>query len=303
MKSVLPALLYMPFILLLSVSGCSPEEAGEKATATAVQDSTDILFTISGLDGPEAVRYNPSEKVYYISNFTGGGSDRDANGYITKASETGEILELKFMSQNSGEYPLHAPRGMYLNDQGLWAADVDGVHLFDTETGEQKNFYSFSEFETGFLNDITGNSSGDIFISDTGTNTVFSIRNGKVDMYRDSLEVSPNGIFYHAADTSLYLAPWRGENRFFRLNAGGETINTTELPGGFFDGAEFFQNQWILSSQLDSAIIFFNPETDTSGIMIRTPGRGADIGINTDKQHIAVPYIAKDRVDIWQIQK
>lgn len=303
MRSILPFTLLIGSTFLFSAGGCNSDEVKKQPVASAIQDSTNILFTISGLDGPEAVRYNPAESVYYISNFTGGGMERDANGFITKASDTGEILDLKFMTLSDGEHPLHAPRGMYLNEEGLWVADIDGVHLFNTGSGDQERFYDFSEFETGFLNDVTGNSSGDIFISDTGTNTVFRISGDEVSVYRDSLSVSPNGIFYHAADTSLYLAPWRGVTSFLKLNSSGKAMQTAELKGGNFDGVEYHNGRWILSSQADSAIIAVNPDNDSAEVIISTPGRGADIGINTDKQHIAVPYIAKNRVDIWNLEQ
>ncbi|HUP21234.1 MAG TPA: hypothetical protein VM778_14955, partial [Gemmatimonadota bacterium] len=48
--------------------------------AGAVQDSTDIVFSITGLSGPEAVRYDPDQDVYFVASFGESGDDpRDAN--------------------------------------------------------------------------------------------------------------------------------------------------------------------------------------------------------------------------------
>ncbi len=73
------------------------------------------------------------------------------------------------------------------------------------------------------------------------------------------------------------------------------------LNGGFFDGLEFLDAKLLSASQQDSSIRVFDGTSNS--VLIKTPGRPADIGINTLQSHIAVPYIALDRVDIWNLKK
>ena len=47
----------------------------------------------------------------------------------------GTIDELQFANGTS-DRPLRAPRGMFVQADTLWAADVDGVHGFDRRTGD-----------------------------------------------------------------------------------------------------------------------------------------------------------------------
>ncbi len=265
-----------------------------------VQDTTDIAFTISGLDGPEAVRFDPKQNVYFISNFTGGGNTQDSTGFITKADAEGNILNLKFMT-GTADAPFHAPRGMFIIENTLWAADVLGVHGFDKSTGEQTAFIDFSDFEIGFLNDISANADGTLFVTDTGTSRVFKVENGTPSIYLDSLPEAPNGITLNPGNQQFVLAPWGGD-QIFRSFSSSDVLNEyATLEGGYFDGIEFLQSNLLAASQQDSSIRYFDGSEST--ILIKTTGRPADIGINTNLNHIAVPYIALDRVDVWNLSK
>ncbi|RFF31757.1 hypothetical protein [Wenzhouxiangella sediminis] len=65
------------------------------------------------------------------------------------------------------------------------------------------------------------------------------------------------------------------------------------------DGIEPWHSGLLIASQEDQAIWFVcDVEAE---ILIRTPGRPADIGLDESGGRIAVPYIALDRVDIWNL--
>ena len=46
----------------------------------------------SGFSGPEAVRYDPDQDVYFVANFNGGGNDLDDNGFISRVDPEGRIV-------------------------------------------------------------------------------------------------------------------------------------------------------------------------------------------------------------------
>jgi hypothetical protein len=281
--------------------GCSSANSPQpNLDLETIQDSTDIAYTITGLDGPEAVRYDPEQDVYFISNFTGGGNDQDSTGFITKADSKGNILELRFMS-GTDEAPLHAPRGMYIMNETLWAADVLGVHGFNKNTGEQTDFVNFSEFEIGFLNDISATDDGILYVTDTGNPRVYKVQEGSVAVFLDSLEYAPNGITLNPENSNFILAPWGGAQTFQAFNSNADIYEFATLKGGNFDGIEFIGSTLFSASQQDSSIRIYNKSTEI--ILIKTTGRPADIGINTQLNHIAVPYIALDRVEIWNLSK
>ena len=69
--------------------------------------------------------------------------------------------------------------------------------------------------------------------------------------------------------------------------------------GGNFDGVEIVDGRILLASQADSSLrVLTNGE---SRRVVRVPGRPADIGVDTRRRRVAVPYIALDRVDVWRL--
>lgn len=284
--------------VFFGVSCTYSESTPPQINFNSVQDTTDIAFSITGLDGPEAVRYDPDQKVYFISNWSGGGNTQNSTGFITKADDEGNIIELKFMT-GTNSYPLHAPRGMFIHNETLWSADVLGVHGFNKNTGEQTHFVDISSLGIGFLNDVSGDENGVLYVTDTGTSKVIKIDNNEASVFLDSLAYSPNGITYNSNTNEFILAPWRGAQTFLSFNFDGKISDFATLNGGYFDGIEFIGETLFSASQSDSSIRVFNSEMEK--MLIKTTGRPADIGINTHLNHIAVPYIALDRVDVWRL--
>lgn len=281
-------------------SACGEQKPASNIDWNSVQDSSDVAFTITNLDGPEAVRFDPEQEVYFISNFTGSGNDQDADGFITKSDAKGSIIEREFMT-GTEKAPLHAPRGMFIVGETLWAADVLGLHGFNRKTGEQTEFVDFSHYEIGFLNDVSADANGVLYVTDSGNPRVYKVENGKASVYLDSLSNTFNGITLNPAKNEFVLAPWGGAQTFFTFNNEQELMEYGTLNGGFFDGLEFIGANLLVASQQDSSIRVYDGES--SSVLIKTPGRPADIGINTLRNHIAVPYVALDRVDIWKLNK
>lgn len=297
MKSLSTVLLL--FILFASCTTEKKEQAIQ-ADFDTVQDSTSILFSVTGLSEPEAVRYDENQDAYFISNWDGNGGDLDSNGFITKVDSEGNVTSFKFMV-GTDESPLHAPRGMFIENGSLWVADVTGVHVFDVETGTHQKFIDFSSFEPGFLNDISGDGSGAIYITDTGKPIVYKIENDEPTLFLDSLEIYSNGITYDTTNDIFVLAPWRQETTFFSFNTSGEVTMHYEFDGGNFDGIEFVDGNLLVASQVDQSIRVHNGTSDR--ILIKTMGRPADIGIDRSNKILAVPYISLDKVDFWSFAK
>jgi DNA-binding beta-propeller fold protein YncE len=302
---MISSLLRFSFFTLLSLltwAACTPSDTPQTASPgwDAVQDSTMRVHAVSGFDGPEAVRYDPDQDLYFVSNFTGGGNDRDANGFISKLLPDGTIESLQFMT-GTDRYPLHAPRGMYITGNTLWAADVDGVHGFDRMTGEQTEFIDFSGLEPGFLNDIAATPDGTLYVTDTGTNTLYRIDGNTAVVVNDALPHAPNGITLDPESGNLVLAPWGGALTFHAWNPDTEELTefAAAQSGGNMDGIEFYGGYLLAASQRDSSLHAIAGEEDL--ILITMPGRPADIALDTRRNQVAVPYIALNRVDIWQL--
>ncbi|MEQ9266838.1 MAG: hypothetical protein RLN81_16530 [Balneolaceae bacterium] len=290
LRLLLPFLAFSFFVI--------PNTIGQDFDWGQTQDSDDILFSIEGLSGPEAVRYDSEMDVYFVSNFN---SREEGDGFITKADAEGNVLDLKFMV-GTDEYPLNDPRGMFIIGEELFVADAQGVFVFNKKSGELNRFIDFSSFEPGFLNDISADVDGTLYVTDTGKTQLYRIIDNIAEIYIESVPIYANGITLDPATNGFVLGSWRGESKVYGFNESGIIEEYAEFSGGLFDGLEFVGENLIITSQADSTLKHYVPGgRDRS--MIKTPGRPADIGLDTKRHRIAVPYIALDRVDVWAIPK
>jgi hypothetical protein len=109
-----------------------------------------------------------------------------------------------------------------------------------------------------------------------------------------------NGITPEGASGRLLLAGWRDGGRVLAWDpASGALTDVGLARTGKFDGIEVVGGRVIVASQSDSSLHVIDGELETR--IIRTPGAPADIGVDTRRARVAVPYIALDRVDIWTL--
>lgn len=280
--------------------------AASVACATArpswevAQDAAQRIASISGLSGPEAVRYDPDQDVYFISNFNGEPAG-DANGFITRAKADGSIESLRYMV-GTASAPLHGPRGMFITGDTLWVADADGVHLFHRRTGSHLRFVDFRSFSPGFLNDIVQGPDGAIYITDTGRPRVYRIAGGSPTIaIEDAALGMPNGITLDPAGRRFLLAAWSpgAPVRAWDGRTGVMALGTS--GGGRNDGIEIVGGRVLIASQADSSINIL--DAGSVHRYIRVPGAPADIGVDTRRSRVAVPYVDLNRVDIWALPR
>jgi len=265
------------------------------------QDYNTVLFSVDGLDGPEAVRYDSEQDIFFVSCFNGATSG-DANGYIARVSSDGEITDTTFMT-GTEEFPFDAGRGMFITGDTLWVADHSGVHYFNKFEGDHLGFVDFAAFENGFINDITKGPDGLLYVTDTGMRSLFRIKRDMTpELVQDSLPVVPNGITT-LPDGKLAIAPWREGPQVFQYDT--KTMEWSEFgmlgETDNVDGIEFFNNALITSAQKDSSLRLMINGLDE--VLINLPGRPADIAIDNARGIVAVPYVALNRVDFWKLTK
>lgn len=291
----------------LAIAACNEQPRTDSPAATALQwdveqGMADRVASIEGLAGPEAVRYDPDQDVWFIANFGPGTTDdRDGDGFITRVdAATGAIASLRFATGTEAQ-PLHMPRGMYITGDTLWVADVDGVHGFDRRSGAAVAFHDFTSHEPGFLNDIALGPDGSLYVTDTGRSALFGVSGGAItQVLGDSILGQPNGVTWDPSRQSFVLVPWAPGHqvRTWRPGEPGTQTLGSATPGRL-DGVEAIDGRLLIASQTDSTLQLL--DADSMVRSIRVAGAPADIGIDTRRRRVAVPYIALNRVDIWQL--
>lgn len=297
-----------PISLLLLLVACGGEGeqrdagAGEAGDLPAPVQSPAQVYSIEGLSGPEAVRYDADQDVWFISNFGPGSEDRDADGFVSRVDAgSGALVALRF-AVGTAEHPLHMPRGMALKADTLWVADVDGLHGFDRRSGAHLAFVDFTSHAPGFLNDIAATPDGMLYVTDTGRSALYRVDGGSaVEVWQDPAAGSPNGITWDDERRSFVLAPWEPGNPI-HLWTPGETgpVALGEPTPGRLDGVERTGAGLLFASQTDSTVQVLTADGQRTALM-RVAGAPADLGFDTRRNRLAVPFIGLDRVDIWAL--
>jgi sugar lactone lactonase YvrE len=160
----------------------------------------DPVWTLNnGLTQPESVVYDAKHSRLYVSNVQGHPTKKDDKGYISIVSLTGKLLQKEWINR------LNAPKGMAIVEDTLYVSDIDVLVAIDINKGEVVKRYEVANAK--FLNDVTADKYGNVYISDMFTNTIHCLCNGKLKTWLHDAELmSPNGLF--AEEDRLIIGSW-----------------------------------------------------------------------------------------------
>ena len=126
--------------------------------------------TPTNLKNPESVAYASKQNVLFVSNVNGKPDQKDQNGFISKVSPSnGSIIDLNWVTG------LNAPKGIAISNDGskLYVSDITDLVQVDIANG--KIIKRFNAPGSSFLNDVVSDNQGNIYVSDTVTNTIYKL--------------------------------------------------------------------------------------------------------------------------------
>ncbi len=291
-------------VLLTACSSSASRDAASDSAAGegAAGDSARLLVSPAGFTEPEAVRYDPDQDVYFVSNWGTGPTDaKDNNGFVSRLSPDGGVENLRFIAGGAKGATLHSPRGMTIVGDTLWVVDADAVRAFNRRTGAPLATIDFSRFKLGFLNDIAASPDA-LYVTDTGTDHIYRIARGAITVaLHDSALGGPNGITWDRERNQFVVVPYMRGSAISSWTAGNASL--TEIgrsSGAKFDGVEILSgNRVLVASQRDSSIHLF--ANGAGRPIIKTGGAPADIGVDTKRNRVAIPFVDRNLVEIWQL--
>jgi hypothetical protein len=272
------------------------------APATPQASEPTRLATVDGFTQPEAVRYDPQQDVYFVSNFGEGQAGvRDTNGFISRMRPDGTIESLRWIAGKSNGVILHAPLGMTIVGDTLWVVDAGAVRGFDRRTGAPLRTVDLTGMDVGFLNDVAAGPDGTLYVTDTGKDRIYRVRGDATIAIGDSALNRPNGITWDAANRRFIVVSYGGTHAIRSWTP--ESASLVEVgtsAGARFDGVEPLPGGRVLvASQADSSLHLF--ENGTGRPVAKISGPPADIAIDTRRNRVAVPIIRLNRVELWQL--
>ncbi|WP_376702554.1 SMP-30/gluconolactonase/LRE family protein [Mesorhizobium sp. ISC25] len=167
------------------------------ATAPAVQAAE--LWRAGGLEQPESALFDAAGQRVIVSNIVGNPGEADGNGYLSVLSMDGKLITQRWTDG------MDAPKGMAIADGKLYVADITHVRVVDLQSGKLTSTIDVPN--AVFLNDMTADASGKVYVTDMLADTIYLIDGDRPELFvKDAALASPNGIF--ADGGRLIVASW-----------------------------------------------------------------------------------------------
>jgi len=276
MKKIMTSLAFVCFSLV-SINA-------QKATVQKLW-ATDTILKV-----PESVLVDDKENCLWVSNIDGAANGKDGKGSISKLSKIGTPINLDWITG------LNAPKGMAKYKQELYVADLTELVVIDIKKGIIKNKIKVEG--SVFLNDVTVNKNGAVFVSDSRTGKVHRYENNMVTIEVENLQ-GPNGLL--SIDDQLLILD-RGS--LLSLTPGGTISKIMEGMDPSTDGIEkVAPNQYIVSCW--NGIVYFVEAGAQKTTLFDTRSEkinSADIGYDAKNKIIYVPTFLKNSVVAYQLQ-
>lgn len=170
-------------LALLLAAGC--------AKAQPAPDGWRIAWTLPGLADPESVAPSPDGKLLYIANVNGESDAVDGNGFISRASADGKMLQRTWITG------LDAPKGAAVAGDRLYVSDITKLVEIDRNAGRILARYEAPGGK--FLNDVAVLPDGTVVVSDSQTSRIYALKRGRLEVWAEGpLLKGANGIWPEA---------------------------------------------------------------------------------------------------------
>lgn len=260
------------------------------------------IWSLSGFQDPELVVFEPREKVLYVSNMNGAADVKDGNGFISKVSTDGRMLDKDWVTG------LNAPKGLTIAGRKLFAADIDQLVAITFSSRETKKYPAAG---AKFLNDVTSDAFGRIYVSDMLTDAIYRLAAGKFSLWvRNPMLASPNGVL--AEKDRLVVGSWGIMTNGFETKVPGHLVTVSYdkgvvsplgngAPIGNIDGVEpdgrgrYFVTDWMAGK-----LLLVSPSGEAIEVM--DLGQGcADLTFIEDDQILIIPLMKEGRLVAYEV--
>jgi sugar lactone lactonase YvrE len=243
---------------------------------------------------PESVAYDGERGFLYISNL---GSLKNGMPYgdqsISKVDLKGNIIKFDWIGN------LTRPTGICINGDKLYIVERFGVVVYDLKADKVSDkFYIKTSY---FLNDVTVDSDGGIYVSESDTNVIYRIKGRNVEKWLDSEEISrPNGVLF---DNGKLIIGVNSDNFLKAVDVSSRQITKiAELGPGTIDGIKKCGDEYLVS-HFSGNLYLVKPSGQVTEL-INT--RDAEINIADfeyipDKDMIVVPAMRKNKIICYRL--
>lgn len=265
------------------------------ATATSAQNhslvkqwETDSIFKV-----PESVLFDAKNKLLYVSNIDGKDPwGADGIGSIGKLGADGKNITVEWVKG------LSAPKGMGLYKGKLYVADLTEVAVIDVKTATIESSIKVPGAER--LNDISINSKGVVYVSDSKGRKVFAIKKGQASLLLDSASLKgPNGVLAHKKDFYVLDA-----GALYKMNADKTLAKIADGMEGGTDGVEVINKTDFMVSTWAGVVYYVKADGSKQVLMDGRNNKmnSADIGFDNKTNTVFVPTFWRNSVAAYIVK-
>lgn len=125
------------------------------------------VWRLAGLANPESVALSGDGGFLYVSNVNGEADAHDGNGFISRVSLDGRMLQREFATG------LDAPKGLMAGGNAIYVTDINQLVVLDAQTGAISRRVPIQGAR--FLNDLAFAPDGRVIMSDSGTQRIYAV--------------------------------------------------------------------------------------------------------------------------------
>lgn len=241
------------------------------------------------LNTPESALFNAEYNTIFIANIGKKTETKDKDGYIAQMNLKGEITKLKWVKG------LNDPKGMAIWDGKLYVSDINELVVIDIS--EAKIVKKYQAPRSKFLNDVTVNKNGVIYVSDMLDKRIYKLENDKFEswIFDNKLE-NVNGLW--AENDKLYA----GNNYVWEINFDNKEMKQLFGNTGGIDGLETIGNDNFVFSNWEGKIYISDKGKvvkllDTSSQKMNT----ADIDYIPEQKIVLVPTFFGNNIEAYKL--
>lgn len=296
-------ILFFSVVLLMYACGSSSNQAEENQAAAEPAEAPGLNVSLQEqwatdtvLRTPESVLYDDESDMIFVANIgTFNRESKDGDGFITVLAPDGIVDVLKWVEG------LNDPKGMAVFDGKLYVSDLDEVVEIDIANAEILNKYPIEG--ATFLNDVTVNGQGQVYVSDSDNDKIHMIDGGQSSVWMEDTALQrPNGLF--AEDGQMLLASSRG-GFLAPIDLESKQVQEAwleDIPSA--DGIVKLRNGDYIVSTWQGEVHYVAAESGETLKLLDTKAEeinSADIGYIPQQELLLVPTFNDHRVVAYKI--
>ncbi len=252
---------------------------------------TKVWESDTTLRTPESVLYDQKENVLYVSNIDGKADELDGSGFISKVSLDGTITNLRWTSG------LNAPKGMGIHRNRLYVTDVYRLVAINLENGQAEKTWDATPQAGAFLNDVTVDKDGTVYVSDNRNNKIYRLKDDKWEIWMEGEPLGgPNGLLAVGTGKLLIGSGKRGSLQSIDL----KTKAITKLADGMAatDGIEPEGKKNYFVSDWNGQVFHVTPDGKAQQVLDTRAEKvnSADIAYVNRQKLLIVPTFFKNKL-------